>query len=152
MEKLCDVTSREEGEEEALTTEVGKDGRLSIRKGAKKEVKPPTDAEELRTRYRVLANAWLFASSRHPNRVWLADFAEATYTKLADYLLGPKVFQLRATLNPNSPDTGPTASWDTVLRYEFEIRRAAYELVRADGFTLDAALTAAAKDSEVRNL
>jgi hypothetical protein len=152
IERLTEVTSREEGEEDTLVTEVGKDGRLSIKKGSKKEVKPPADAEELRTRYRLLANAWLFAEARHPNRTWLADFNANTYTTLADYILGPKVLQLHATSTTSTPGTGPSPSWETCLRYEFEVRRLAYETIRTDGGTLTAALISAAKDSETRNL
>jgi hypothetical protein len=41
VEKLKDVTSRDDGDEETLTTEVGKDGRIVVKKGCKKEINDP---------------------------------------------------------------------------------------------------------------
>ena len=152
VERLTDVTTREEGEEEFVFSELGKDGKLTIKKGAKKTTTPPADAEDLRTTYRVLTHAWLFANSRHPNRSWMLGFDADTYCKLADYVLGPKVMRLKATLDANKPDSGPCPSWACVLHYEYEIRKAAYELVRADALTMVAALAVAMRDTELRHL
>jgi hypothetical protein len=80
VERLVDITSKEDGDEDVLLPQLGKDGRIFVKKGAKKEVKVPKDPEELRLRYRLLTNAWMFAQSRHPNRNWLIDFdSERTY-------------------------------------------------------------------------
>ena len=152
VERLTDITTRDEGEEEFIFSELGKDGKLSIKKGAKKTTTQPLDAEELRTSYRVLTHAWLFANSRHPNRPWMLGFDGATYTKLADYVLGPKVSRLKATVDASKPDAGPCPSWACVLLYEYEIRKAAYELVRSENLTMVAALSMAMHDTELRHL
>jgi hypothetical protein len=151
VERLIDITSKEDGDEEILQPQVGKDGRIFVKKGAKKEILAPRDAEELRLRYRVLTNAWVFAASKHPNRTWLIDFdAERSYGRLADYLLGPKVAMLTASPDYAKPTEGPTPSFAVVLHYEFEIRKAAYELVRLGTTSLDQGLRLAMRDAELR--
>jgi hypothetical protein len=152
VEKLCEIVSRQDGDEEFVTTEIGKDGRISVKKGSKREVPSPRAPEELRTCYRLLTNAWAFVATRHPGRSWMVDFDEHTYARLADYLLGPKVMSLRATTDPAKPDEGPTPSWSVVLNYEYEIRKEAYEEVRSAGKTLDSALKAAIRNQELRSL
>jgi hypothetical protein len=152
VEHLKDVGSKDDGDEETLTSEVGKDGRLVIRKGIHKEVPPPKDAEELRTRYRLLGHAWEFAGLKHPGRTWLVDYGVATYAKLADYVLGPKVAGLRVLRNPSDANSEVRPNWQTVLNYEFQIRKKAFELVRKGNITAVAALEAAMIDQEIRGL
>jgi hypothetical protein len=152
IEKLEEIVSRADGDEEFVSTEVMRDGHIAVKKGSKKLVDPPAGAEELRTCYRVLTNAWVFVSSRHPNRRWMADFSAETYGQLADYLLGPKVAALESTVDPPRPDLGPSPSWQIVLGYELEIRKAAYEAVRADGLTLHNAIAVKMRCQEIRSL
>ena len=135
-----------------MTTEVGKDGRIVVKKGCKKEIQEPQNPEDLRTRYRVLGNAWEFAELKHPGRVWLAGFGTQTYSALADYILGPKVLGLRVLRDPLNPRSDVKPSWLTVMNYEFQIRKAAFEQVRRGGVTAVTALSNAMKDPELRGL
>jgi hypothetical protein len=152
VEKLSEIVSRLDGDEEFITTEIGKDGRISVKKGSKREVPSPRSPEELRTCYRLLTNAWIFVATRHPGRSWMVDFDEHTYSRLADYLLGPKVMSLRATTDPDKPDEGPMPSWSVVLNYDYEIRKEAYEEVRSEGKTLDGAIKSVIRNQELRSL
>ena len=151
-ERLKDITTKDDGDEETLTTEVGRDGRLTVKKGCKKEVKDPATPEELRTRYRVLAHAWEFANLKHPGRVWLQNYGTSTYNKLADYILGPKVAGLRILRVPGNPDSGVKPAWTTILAYEYEIRKHAFELVRRGKHTGVAAMMEAMDNAEIRGL
>jgi hypothetical protein len=152
VERLRDVTSKDDGDEETLTTEVGKDGRIVVKKGCKKETFDPQNPEDLRTRYRVLGNAWEFAGLKHPGRAWLLGFGTQTYSALADYILGPKVLGLRVLRDPANPNSEAKPAWQTVMNYEFQIRKSAFEQVRRGGVTAVAALSLAMKDPELRGL
>jgi hypothetical protein len=152
VEKLKDVTSRDDGDEETLTTEVGKDGRIVVKKGCKKEINDPQNPEDLRTRYRVLGHAWEFAELKHPGRAWLSGFGTQTYSALADYILGPKVLGLRVLRDPSNLNSEVKPAWLTVMHYEFQIRKAAFEQVRRGGVTAVTALNNAMKDPELRGL
>ena len=55
---------------------------------------PPGNSEELRGRYELIANAWLYAQLRHPGRKLLADLTRDSYSDTVNYLLGPKVAEL----------------------------------------------------------
>jgi len=152
VEKLKDITSRDDGDEETLTTEIGKDGRIVVKKGCKKEIPDPQNPEELRTRYRVLGHAWEFACLKHPGRLWLVGFGTQTYATLADYILGPKVLGLRILKDPANPNSEVKPAWLTVMEYEFQIRKAAFEMVRRGNITAVAAMAAAMRDAELRGL
>jgi hypothetical protein len=152
VERLKDVTCRDDGDEETLTTEVGKDGRLVVKKGCKTTTHDPQNPEDLRTRYRVLGHAWEFAGLKHPGRAWLLGFGTTTYAALADYLLGPKVLGLRVLRDPVNPNSEVKPAWITIMNYEYQIRKAAFEQVRRGGITAVAALSAAMKDQELRGL
>ncbi len=152
VEKLKDVTSRDEGDEETLTTEVGKDGRIVVKKGCKKEINDPQNPEDLRTRYRVLGHAWEFAEPKHPGRAWLLGYGTQTYSTLADYIFGPTVLGLRILKDPSNPNSEVKPAWLTVMNYEFQIRKSAFEQVRRGGVTAVTALSNAMKDPELRGL
>jgi hypothetical protein len=68
------------------------------------------------------------------------------------YLLGPKVATLKSTVDPSKPEQGPSPTWQIVLAYELEIRKAAYEAVRADGLTLHNAIAVKMGCQEIRSL
>ena len=110
----------------------------------------PSDPEELRIRYELIANSWLYATLRHPGRAWLKDMDHNVYRNLANFVLGPKVYGL-------TNKAGRQPEFSDILHYERRVREKAYELVR-DGddfdqlYTLKAALVKACKDPETRQL
>ena len=158
LERLEIVVPREEGEDEFMIPEFDKEGRLRIKKGAAKETSPPAGPEQLRHRYELIANVWLYAKMRHPGRQWLQDHDRETYRDTITYILGSKVMGLTIEVEDDRANiikVQPT--WKTIMGYEKQIRKKAYELV-LDGddhgstFTLKAALFAACRHSETRSL
>ena len=150
-----EVTTKEDGEKDIVVTDVDRNGRLMVKKGAAKTVKLPKDPEELRTRYRILGNAWLFAGARHGGREWLADFDENVFPSFADYVLGPKVYSLQATRMDEKGSTesiGATPDWDIILQYEYEMRKQVMDWVKEDNMTMKDAFAKVVKDSETREL
>jgi hypothetical protein len=148
-EPLEEVHWNEAGEDFMPLLVVSGAGQVQVRKGVAKRVPKPKDGEELRARYQLIATAWMFARVKHPNRPWLAGMGSHDYSSLADYMLGEQVAKLEVK---ESSGILVRPQWDQVLTYDFEVRTKAYELVNYDGVTLTAALVAARKDSEIRNL
>ena len=151
VEKLEEVTSREDGEDDVITPEITPSGQIRIRKGAAKKTAPPKDGEGLRAKYQLICNAWLFARTRYSNRHWIMSATKSTFNDLAEYILGELVNDLQsAKLGPSQ--TTITPDWDTVLGYEYELRKHAYKLVREGGLLLDEALAMAMKHEETRSI
>ena len=154
VEEMTLIGCRQPGDEELFSCEIEKDGRFRVKKGAMSTNDPPETNEQLRDKYRILSNCWLYAKLRHPGRDWLRDLDATTYTALADYILGPKV----ATLNLGDEDDDSPARYPpkkVVMGYEKAIRRFAYTLVRdgdAEGkrYTLAEAIKKACTDPETR--
>ena len=150
LEEMQVVTYRKSGEEEFLHAEVEQNGRIKVRKGGSVAVDPPSTAEELRSRYELIANAWLYAMLRHPGRCWLKDMDRDVYRNFANYILGPSVAGLE-------DKAGRKPFFGDIMHYERMIRERAYELVR-DGdeedimHTLKGAIKKACKDPEIRQL
>ena len=145
-EKLTEVHSKEDGEEQYLKADVdlAGGGTIKIKKGVQHGVMP-TNGEELRQKLRVMCNMWLFLRTKHSNRKWLRDLTKDDFVVYCDYLLGKKVATLKDAKG-NSP------TFMLILNYEYEIRKQAYESVATDGFTLKDALKTACQDAELRNL
>ena len=101
----------------------------------------PSDAEELRAKYKAPDNCFLYAQYKYPTTGWLADCRKGTHGELADYLLGSKVLKMRAMKDMNR-----TVDWSVIIRYEFEIRKKAMELVKDEGYGLSKAIRAACQD------
>ena len=146
-ESLKDVASKEDGEQDILTADLNNLGAITVRKGVK-DLRMPADSEELRIRHRLICNAWLFAAAKHHNRPWLAGLEPDDFSRFSDYVLGKKVWGMKAKDGQGNLIATPT--WELVLSYEFELRKHAYDAVRDEGITLAVALTLAVKDTELR--
>ena len=151
-EKLEEVTSREDGEDDVLLSDVGSNGLLRVRKGVAKKTALPRDGEELREKYTLINNVWLFARTRYANREWLQTVTPLTYNFLAAFILGATVKNLpSAKLGPNKVVLHP--DWDgVVLPYEFEVRKLMYKLIRDKKLPLLEAMVLACKHGETRSL
>ena len=154
LEELDSVSHRMPGEDEGFSCEVERDGRFKVRKGVKKVGEHPRTTEDLRDKYHLLSNVWLYAKLRHPGRDWLKDLTPKTYQTMVDHLLGPKVAWLEIETS-FGPKMYPSRK--SVCHYERAIRRLAYEFVRdgddqGNNYTLAEALKKACADPECRQL
>ena len=145
-ERLSEVHSKEDGEEQLLSADVDikLGGVIKIKKGCKDGTMPAT-SEELRAKLKLVANCWLFLKTKHTTRRWLRDLKPEHFAKYTEYLLGKNVAMLRGR-------DGKLPPWTLVLDYEYELRKKAYEWVSSDGFTLKDALQNAINDVEIKNV
>jgi hypothetical protein len=148
VERLQEVTSKEDGEEEYLTTDVDDRGNIKVRRGGR-EGKVPASPEELRAKHKLIGNAWLFLKGKHGNRAWLADLDPGDYARLSDHILGKHCYGLRVQC-PDGSTLGPR--WQLILDYDYQVRKRAYELITTASATLSAALKEACASSEVKEL
>jgi hypothetical protein len=72
MEQLFEVSEMGDGVDEILIPELTLNYQLKVRKGVASKGKEPKDPEELRVKYELICNAWLFAKTRYGSRVWLS--------------------------------------------------------------------------------
>ena len=122
-----------------------------MQKGTRAKGSEAHNSEELRIKYALISNAWLFARARFGSRPWLKSWERNPFYDLIEYLFGPKCMKLlSAPLGLSKQRITP--SWDVLYNFQHEIRPKAYELVREEGHTLKDALAAAMKDTEVREL
>ena len=149
VELLIEVACRQDHESDIWTPVFGEDGRVKTRKGSLVRVPPPKDGEELRTRHRLIGNAWIMAHLNHTNRPWLANVTPKTWSDFTDFIVGDTVNKYQADL-PGGRKS-PLPAWDTVLHYEYQLRLAAYELV-ASGTPLEAALKEVIKCGNIRQM
>ena len=151
IEQLFEVSEKGDGEEEILIPELTLNNQLKVRKGVAPKGKEPKDPEELRVKYELICNAWLFAKTRYGSREWLRFLTRGSYDCLCKYIFGPKVMRIEsAPVGQSATPIHP--SWTLVLHYQQEIRKKAYEYVREDGTELTVAITKAIKDEETRAL
>ena len=153
VERLEEVTCKEDGEDEFLVPEITKEGAFRVKKGVSKKISAPNDTADLRRRWRLINHAWLFVKTRHGNRAWLADMTNYTYDTLANHILGPTVMSLEACSSLDGLSTPVKPNWGISLKYEYEIRKLCYEFVRKGKFaTIHLALIAACSNEECRGL
>jgi hypothetical protein len=146
-ESLKEVSSKDDGEDDFLLSEVGKDGNLKVRKGVR-DGKMPADPEELRSKLKLVANCWLFLRTKHSNREWLADLDDKVFIRYADHLLGK--FVNGATVTSLDGGSAVRPPWALVLSYEYEMRKWAYEQVVREQVTLAEAIKSATKNTELK--
>ena len=142
LEKLEEVASIDDGDDEAFVPVYTDFGALKTRRGSVVKVPRPRDSDELRRRHRIICNGWLMGSLRHVKREWLDGLTKESWSRFTDYIVGPNV---------KGFNTGNgTPNWDDVVMvYEEACRKKAYKLI-AEGMMMDAALMAAIKDLETR--
>ena len=94
--------------------------------------------------------AWQCVALRHHTRRFAKDLMLSVWQMQVDYILGKKVWRLRASDEDGLEAVGP--SWKSILKYEFEMRKHALELVNYEGYSLAGALAASRAYSEVMSL
>ena len=123
------------------------DGQLSIQTKRRFLSTSPATPEQLRLKYKVLANRWLMGQMRQPGRHLFSDLDRNTFADFLDVLLSEKNFLLIKNIGPNRvvrPD------WSLCRGYEHELRKEALRLARERGFPIRRALWAAYNDSHHR--
>ena len=142
-EDMRDVTSLEDAESEAYNAIIDPSTAVLRIKPGKTTTTPPGTPEELRLRHRRIGLAWEMVRARHSTRSWLPDRCVDAYRRLSDHVLGSRVAGLRS-------GDGQGPSWTLVLKYEAEVRKQAYRLIRdSEAPDLAAALSAACKCPEI---
>ena len=145
--QLTEVASLEDGEDEVVYAECDLNGALKRQQRKTKRVPPPSNPEELRAYYIVLENSFLYLKYKHHNIAWLNGFKPGPFERLAKYLLGKKCLKLEA-----ASDNDCHVAWSTILKYEYQIRKYAMELIKEKGLSLSDALEVAAGHEETRSL
>ena len=113
-----------------------------------KDVPMPKNSEELRARIRTLAITFYLAKLRHGNRAFLGDAVPNSWEPHIEYILGEQVAGLEA--RGANGQVLHTADWNLVLSYEHQVRREAIRLILFDTMSLGEALTAARKDTQLK--
>ena len=150
VEKLSEVTDRESQDPDTakITFTAGGDMR-SVK--AKSERPLPRNSEELRSRVVLMGTAWIMVSLSQGGTNAASDVTPQLWQDYLKYLLGEKVAQLGFKDPATGNHMGTAPSWRLLLSYELSIRRKALEDV-TDGMTYGAALRAAWKDSETKQV
>ena len=123
------------------------DGQLSIQTKRRFVSSAPTTPEQLRLKYKVLANCWLMGQMRQPGRHLFSDLDRNTFADFLDVLLSEKNFSLIQNIGANRvirPD------WSLCMGYEHELRKEALRLVREKGLSFQRSLWAAYNDPHHR--
>lgn len=148
---LDEIASLEDSASSSLQSSLDTDGHIRIVK-IKAKGSFPQNSEQLRAKYRIEANTWLLLASKFRQKPWLVGFDVKCFEEFTDYILGPRVYNLQIPRNDGSDTLVPLhPAWTVILRYEYELRKAAFKLVR-DGATLVAALASVVKDTELKEI
>jgi len=143
---LDSVVSLADEQVQLLDASITPSGQIQVLR-RRSRVRLPANSEELRIRLRVEGNTWLFLQTRFLNRTWLQGLTADCWGRYTDYFTGPKVMGLKL-----AEDTPLNPAWSTILGYEFQCRRAAFELVKNSGLALTDALRQCVRDTELREL
>lgn len=133
---LKQMVSREDTENEILGATIEKGtGTMRIRKGYGECAKPKSP-EEFRRRMSVLANSYLLAQQKFPQKAHLKDLRPLRWLRYVEFLLGEHVLGLKATNKDGDPVATPEL--ETVLNYDFQLRRQMVKLINEGSTMIDA--------------
>ena len=135
-----------------MQSSIDSDGKIRvIRTKAKGTL--PQNTEHLRAKYKIESNAWMMLAAKFRQKSWLADFHPQVFDKFVEYLLGPKVYLINVPRTDGSDGLVPLhPSWSIILRYEHELRKAAFKLVKEESETLATAMSIVVRDSELKEI
>ena len=132
-EDTRDVTSAEDAEGEGYNAVIDPSAAVLRIKPGRTTATPPGNPEELRLRHRRIGLAWEMVRAKHFSCAWLPERCMDAFRRLSDHVLGSRVAGLRS-------GDGQEPCWKLVLKYEAEVRKLAYRLIR-DGEAPDLALS-----------
>jgi len=129
----------------AAGVDVRRDGVLHVVKG--KRVAPlPTGPEQFRAVMKVMALHWEMVHLKGAGRSVLRDYSVEVFQKHAEYILGDECL----LLGEANPTMSVSPSWELLMKYEFELRKAAIRKVNESGATLAEAMALARSSMEHR--
>ncbi|CAE7193933.1 unnamed protein product [Symbiodinium sp. CCMP2592] len=152
--QLDTITSKRDSQTATIQSSVDPAGHLRITK-TKQKVEMPQNSEAYRRVLKIEGYSWLAMQSRYKSKTWLQGLTMADFTKFVDYILGERVAGLRleqATGYDSSHNALFRPPWGIVLRYEYKLRKEAFRLVNDEGQTLQDALAAVTKDTELKEV
>jgi hypothetical protein len=143
---LTDLISVEKSTDHLSFTEISSSaGAVKVRK-APKALPPPRNTEELRARMTTLAVLLGIAGLKHSTRLWLKTSTPELWHTYVEHTLGEKV----ANYHTHIQGAEQKPSWEIVLNYEYQIRKAACKKVLYEDLDLATALQQAMVDLEVK--
>ena len=116
------------------------DGTIKLRRG-KVESSMPAKSEELRTKFKVLANHWEFVRLKNPQHPVFKGYTLHMWSDYVDWLLGEEVFENTVKDPQGAVQYRP--SWHILLDYEFHVRKHMLHFVNTESKSLYDALTLA---------
>ena len=131
-------------DDHVVLTEVGVS--VKVRK-AVKDISLPRTTEEFRSRIKTLAIAYVLASYKHGNRLWLRTATMKVFQDYTEHMLSDEV----ANFSFDRENLSVAADWQTVLEYEHAIRKAACRAILYDGKDFATALQDSTKDEAIRS-
>ena len=144
---LVQFLSRDDAEADILGATVEKStGTLKIKKGYG-ECQKPRSPEEFRKRMSVVANAYLLAQLKYPQKASLRDLQPQHFLRYLDLMLGEHVLGLKA--RNKEGEVIATPEFDLMLSYDYQIRRQMVKLVN-EGATMAEALKEAMTDTTIK--
>ena len=113
--------SRADNEEaEVGNLQVGKSGQVRIKK-SRVETAPPSSLEELRAKVVLMANHYLFAKFRYPNKQILQKINPFTFLDYLGYLTGRHVAQMETQTVDGVTLHKPSVK--LLMNYEYQMRK-----------------------------
>ena len=147
---LDEIGSRKDSQSQHLQSTLDPAGRLRITRQRQKG-KLPSNTEELRSKLRLEANAWLMVASKMRNKAYLRGLERRQFEQYVEFLLGEKCYNMKVS-NPSGEKSALQPPWHILLDYEFELRSHAYKKSRKDGTPLGVSLLEATRNSELKEL
>ena len=148
---LDEIAHLEHATEFELTVGLDPGGTIrTIRKQLKVSI--PSTPEQYRKRLRVEGNLWMMMATKFTNRPWLKDIGPDAFGKFVDYVLGRKVWELEVPSAAVGLPATPKPPWALILAYEYQLRKAAFDLVRRDGTPLAQALREVTTNTELKDI
>ena len=87
-----------------------------------------------------MAACWNMAQLKFPTRAAIADLGDRTFPDYVEYLLGEEVWGLRIEDPDRAGMTINQPSWNMILHFDYEVRKAAIKDMNFKGMGIDAAL------------
>ena len=139
--------SRADNEEaEVGNLQVGKSGQVRIKK-SRVETAPPSSLEELRAKVVLMANHYLFAKFRYPNKQILQKINPFTFLDYLGYLTGRHVAQMETQTVDGVTLHKPSVK--LLMNYEYQMRKEVAEEMNQGGCMAEE-LKKVTKNSDVR--
>ena len=147
---LDEVTSKSEVSVMSLQTSLDSSGRLKINR-QKPKGSMPTNTEELRSKLKVEATAWLMLASKLKNKQFLHGLTQQSFDFYVEYLLGSKCYRIEVP-SSSGERTLLKPPWTVMINYEFEMRKHAIKTAYRENRPLKDLLEEVTKNSELKEL